>query len=234
MIAFVRAEQRAAVPLVDLGLFGRGAFTAGNIAGFMSYAALFGIFFLMPFVFARVYGDSALAAGLRLSIVPVMLGVVAPAGGALSDRLGSRIVTVTGMLICMAALALLFIAMDGDPGRLPLVMIALAAFGVGQGLFISPNNSAIMASAPANLTGEAGGLLNVMRCLGISVGIAAASALLSWRLEVLTGLVGGTLHAPAPALLTAGRDVILLLGAFAVTAGAMSLKDAGRRPPYST
>jgi hypothetical protein len=70
MVAFMRSERRTAVPLVDLALFRRGAFTAGNIAGLMSYAALFGIFFLMPFVFARVYGDSALAAGLRLSIVP--------------------------------------------------------------------------------------------------------------------------------------------------------------------
>lgn len=74
-------------------------------------------------------------------------------------------------------------------------MLALAVFGVGQGLFISPNNSAIMAAAPAQLTGEAGGLLNVMRSLGISVGIAAASALLSWRLAVLTGSGHNTLHA---------------------------------------
>ena len=56
----------------------------------MSYAALFGIFFLMPFIFVRVYRDSILAAGLRLSIVPVMLGAVAPIGGALYDRLGAR------------------------------------------------------------------------------------------------------------------------------------------------
>ena len=233
LVAFVRAERRAAIPLVDLSLFRRGAFTAGNIAGFMSYAALFGIFFLMPFVFARVYDDSALAAGLRLSIVPVMLGVVAPAGGALSDRLGSRIVTVTGMLVCVAALAVLAVAMNGERGDLPPVILALAAFGAGQGLFISPNNSAIMASAPDSLTGEAGGLLNVTRCLGISVGIAAASALLEWRLEALTGLAG-TVHAAAPALLAASRDVILLLAAFALVAGAMSLKDAERLPPYST
>src|SRR5262245_32750205 len=124
MIAFVRSERRAGDPLVDLGLFHRSAFTTGNIAGFMSYAALFGIFFLMPFVFARVYGDSALTAGLRLSLVPVMLGVVAPIGGALSDRLGARIVTVTGMLVCVAALALLLIVMDGKPDGLPLVMVA--------------------------------------------------------------------------------------------------------------
>src|SRR5438876_4048936 len=60
------------------------------------------------------------------------------------------------MLICIAALALLFAVLDGAQGSLPLVMFALALFGIGQGLFISPNNSAIVAAAPASLTGEPG------------------------------------------------------------------------------
>jgi EmrB/QacA subfamily drug resistance transporter len=220
---FVRTERRAEAPLVDLKLFRKDTFVTGNVAGLLSYAALFGVMFLMPFVFVRVYGDSALAAGLRLSIVPVVLGVIAPIGGVLYDRFGSRIVTAAGMLICVAGLALLFAAMDGTPGSLLPVMLALAVFGLGQGLFISPNNSAIMAAAPAHLTGEAGGLLNVMRCLGISVGIAASSALLSWRLAELTGSGHNTLHAQAHHLLSAGGDVILLLGGFAAVAGLISL-----------
>jgi EmrB/QacA subfamily drug resistance transporter len=223
MTLFVRAERRAEAPLVDLNLFRQDAFVTGNIAGLMSYAALFGLMFLMPFIFVRAYGDSVLAAGLRLSIVPMMLGVTAPLGGALYDRLGARLVTAAGMLICVAGLVLLFAAMDGRPGSLLPAMFALAVFGVGQGLFISPNNSAIMDAAPPQLTGEAGGLLNVMRSLGISVGIAAASALLSWRLAILTGSGHNTLHALAPELLSAGRDVVLLLGSFAGIAGAISL-----------
>jgi EmrB/QacA subfamily drug resistance transporter len=220
---FVRAEQRAAAPLIDLTLFRSGAFSAGNSAGLLSYAALFGLFFLMPFVFVRVYQDSILAAGLRLSIVPVMLGMVAPVGGALYDRFGARVLTASGMLICAGALALLFAVMDGTPESLLPVMLALALFGVGQGLFISPNNSAIVAAAPASLTGEAGGLLNVMRSFGISVGVAAASSLLAWRLAVLTGSGHNTLHAGARDLLSASRDVIVLLGGFAAVAGAISL-----------
>src|SRR6516165_9047338 len=78
---FVRAEQRADAPLIDLTLFRQSAFSAGNVAGLMGYAALFGLFFLMPFIFVRAYRDSTFAAGLRLSIVPVMLGVVAPIAG---------------------------------------------------------------------------------------------------------------------------------------------------------
>jgi hypothetical protein len=97
-------------------------------------------------------------------------------------------------------------------------------------LFISPNNSAIMAAAPAQLTGEAGGLLNVMRCIGTSVGIAAASSLLAWRLQTLTGF-SSTTHAPADALLSASHDVILLLGVFAAATAAISLVVQAPRSP---
>src|SRR5207245_8181963 len=109
-------------------------------------------------------------------------------------------------------------------------LIVLAIIGIGQGFFISPNNSAIIAAAPASLAGEAGGLLNVMRSLGVSVGVAAASSLLAWRLAVLTGSGHNTLHANAQQLLSAGRDVIVLLGSFAAIAGAISLAQTDFSP----
>ena len=119
LMLFVRCERRAEAPLIDFTLFRPRAFLTGNIAGLLSYAALFGLFFLMPFVFVRVYQDSIFSAGLRLSIVPVMLGLVAPVGGALYDRLGARLLTASGMLICVIGLALLFTVMNGTP-RKPL------------------------------------------------------------------------------------------------------------------
>jgi EmrB/QacA subfamily drug resistance transporter len=223
---WVYIEKRAPAPLVQLALFRRVAFSIGNAAGLLAYAALFGLFFLMPFLFIRAYGMPALEAGLRLSIVPVALGVMAPAGGAMSDCLGPRIASI-GMLICVGSLALLFTALDSLQ-HLQLVMLSLALFGLGQGLFISPNNSGIMAVAPTEFSGEAGGVVNVARNIGISVGLAGASSLLSVRLQALTGIAGDTVHAPPLALLSAGRDTIILLGAFALVAGALSL--AHRRP----
>ena len=102
---FIRCERRAEAPLIDLGAVPpKRASRAGNIAGLLSYAALFGLFFLMPFIFVRAYGDSMLRRGTAALIVPVMLGVVAPIGGMLYDRLGARIVTAVGMLICVGGL----------------------------------------------------------------------------------------------------------------------------------
>jgi EmrB/QacA subfamily drug resistance transporter len=223
LVLFVLTERRARSPLIDFQLLGKGAFLVGNIANFLSYATLFGVFFVVPFVLVRVYDDSALATGLRLSIVPVMLGLLAPVGGALYDRIGPRAVTACGMAVCIAGLAVLHFCLDGTAGDLTYVILALAIFGVGQGLFISPNSGAIMATVPAAMTGEAGSLLNMMRNLGMSTGIAAASTLLALRLSALTGNAGATISAPPATLLAASRDVLLLLAGFAALAGVLSL-----------
>ena len=220
---FARVERRAETPLIDFQLLRQGAFLIGNVANFLSYAALFGLFFLVPFVLVRAYQDTALAAGLRLSIVPVMLGLLAPLGGALYDRFGARVVTASGMVVCIAGLAVLHVFLDGAAANMPMVMLALAIFGVGQGLFISPNSGSIMATAPEELTGEAGSLLNMARYLGMSAGIASASALLAMRLSAATGIQGSTINVSAQALVAASRDVILLLCCFVALAGVLSL-----------
>jgi len=220
LVLFVRTERRAATPLLDLHLLARRTFLLGNAANFMSYAVLFGVFFLIPFVLVRIYDDSALAAGLRLSILPVMLGLLAPVGGALYDRFGARAPTSCGMLICIASLGMIYVFLDGSAENLPLVTLALALFGVGQGLFISPNTSAIMATAPPEQTGQAGSVLNVVRLIGMSAGIAGASTLFALGLGD-TG--GSTLDVPTSSLVAASRGVVLLLGGLAVLAALISL-----------
>jgi MFS family permease len=152
-----------------------------------------------------------------------MLGLLAPVGGILYDRFGARIVTAAGMAVCVAGLAVLYLFLDGKAANMPLVMLAMAIFGAGQGLFISPNSSAIMATAPEALTGEAGSLLNVVRYLGISTGIAGASTVLALGITDAPGAPGITVNASAEALIFASRLVIMLLGVLAVLAGAFSL-----------
>lgn len=223
-LLFWRTERRAVTPLLDLELLGKPAFLLGNAANFVSYAALFGVFFLMPFALVRVYDETALVAGLRLSILPVMLGLLAPLGGMLSDRLGTRVPTVCGMLTSIAGLAGLYVFLDGSTANLPLVMLSLGIIGAGQGLFISPNGSAIMSTAPPDKTGQAGSVLNVVRLLGISTGIAGASTLL---VLALGRSAGSTLGLPATDLVAASRDVVLLLICLAALAAAISLVQPG-------
>ena len=226
---FIRQESRTPAPLLDLQLFRNGAFAGGIVAIVVSYALLYGMFFLMSFALVRGYHDSPLTAGLRLAIVPVALGIVAPFSGGLHDRLGARAVLPGGMAICTAAIILLSQQLTGSPSSLLGVMAALAGFGAGLGLFIAPNNSATLSAAPADRHGQAGGLLNLMRIFGTSLGVAAASAMLSWRFDARTGLGDHTMGAPEQGLLGGVADGMWLLVAFAVVAGLTSILRGPKR-----
>jgi EmrB/QacA subfamily drug resistance transporter len=233
LVLFLRAETRVAAPLLDPRLFETRAFALANAGSLMSYALLFGVMLLMPFVFERAYLDDPLAAGLRLSIVPIAISLLAPVSGVLYDRLGPRVPTLSGMAACGAGLVLLYATLRQEPHDLLYVMLALGVFGVGQGLFTAANNTAIMAAAPEDLSGEAGGLLNVTRAFGISLGIAGASTVLAWRLSAM-GHAGASTVAVAPAtMLAASREVVVFLALFALAAAVASALPTGRGPSLS-
>ncbi|HEU0166382.1 MAG TPA: MFS transporter, partial [Chloroflexota bacterium] len=195
---FALIERRAAFPLIDMALFRRSAFTAGIAAGLLSYAVLFGLLFLMPFYLERILGRNAAIAGLLLTPVPLAIGLLAPVSGFLADKRGARPLMVAGMLVAAIALAGLALL---SPAPLAAVIVLLAAFGVGLGLFTPPNNSAIMGSAPANRLGVAGGVLNMTRSVGTSLGVAATGAVLAVSLAALSGgTVESTFNASQPAL----------------------------------
>ena len=229
---FVWREAQAPAPLIQLSLFRVPAFSAGAVGVLISYGLLYGMLFAMSFALVRGYHDPSLAAGLRLTIVPVALGLIAPFSGAAADK-RPRLVMLGGMAFCgLAALALTRL-LTGSPASLPGVMVALAAFGVGLGLYIAPNNSATLGAAPADKQGVAGGLVNLLRVLGTGVGVAAASAMLSWRLEATVGAHGRTAGASEPALLAAVGAALIMLAAFAALGAVMAVirndPEAGRR-----
>jgi hypothetical protein len=138
--------------------------------------------------------------------------------------------TTSAMLLCLGALVLLSRSLAGETANYLGVMGALALFGVGLGMFIAPNNSATIAAAPDERTGEAGGLLNLMRALGCTIGIATASVAFSWRLYVYTGNGHRTTDVLTHIILAATVDVLWVLGGFAVAAGSCALlRDTVRR-----
>jgi EmrB/QacA subfamily drug resistance transporter len=220
---FVRRELRQADPLIDLHLFRSSAFSGGLVAANLSYGLLYSMFFLMSFLFIHGFNESPILAGLHLALIPIALGLVAPFSGGIYARIGARTMTTLAMLLCLAALVLLSRTLAAQTVNNLLVMVALALFGAGLGMFIAPNNSASIAAAPENHTGEAGGMLNLMRVLGCAVGIATASATFSWRLSVLTGHGNRTTNAPTQAILAATGEVLWVLAAFALAAGSCAL-----------
>ncbi|MBN8248912.1 MAG: MFS transporter [Verrucomicrobia bacterium] len=227
LAAFVRRERRAEAPLIRLSLLSRRDFAAGIVGVTMSYALIYGMFFLMSFALVRGAQLQPLQAGLHLAILPVILGLTAPASGFLTERLGARWLQLGGMLCCALGLMVLHGSLDRLGADQAETMTALALYGVGLGLFISPNNAATLATAPAADAAVAGGLLNLFRVVGTSLGIAAASSVLSWRLAAATGhFVSPSAVSPILLFHTAAQSLGLLL-AFVLVAALVSLV----RPP---
>ena len=183
---------------------------------------LYGMFFAMSFALVRGYHDPAFAAGLRLTVIPVALGFVAPFGGAWADK-RPRLIMAGGMMVCLASALALTALLTGTPESLNGVMAALAAFGAGLGLYIAPNNNATIGAAAADKSGVAGGLLNLLRVFGAGVGVAAASTALGWGLDAETGAVARTAHAAEAVLLSAVGAVLAMLAIFAAIGAAAAL-----------
>ncbi len=223
MALLVRQERGSPSPLVDLRLFQSKGFSFGAIAVLLGYAMLYGMFFLISFALEHGYGDSPLAAGLRLAIIPVALGVTAPFGGSLSDRLGARMLSGAGMTLCCVALAVLGFAIVSQSASRTPDAVAFALFGAGLGVFIAPNNHATINAAPKNLAGQAGAMLNLMRVLGTSIGVASASSTLSWGIQLVTGSYGDWKSFPGSTTLYAVDIGLVMLACMAAVAGLISV-----------
>ncbi|HYZ03305.1 MAG TPA: MFS transporter [Candidatus Binatia bacterium] len=166
-LAFVVRERVASSPMVQLDLFRKVPFSAGISSGLLSYLVTFGVLFAVPFSLQARHTPTNLA-GLELTVLPAALAVVAPVAGRVADRVGARPVTVTGMLVTAAGL----VALGLGHGTLVQLLPELVVIGAGLGAFTPANNAAIMGSAPRAQSGVAGGILNMTRGLGTSLGVA--------------------------------------------------------------
>ncbi len=168
--AFLLREHRVDHPLVRPSLFRIRAFVAGQLAGMFATLSLVSLVFLLPFYWQGLRGYSAQDAGLLMLPVPLSIMLMAPLSGRISDVRGARGVATTGL--CVVALGLFLMSRIGATTAVPDVLWRLAVFGTGLGLFLAPNNNAVMSSVPAEHRGVASGLLALFRFSGQSSGIA--------------------------------------------------------------
>jgi MFS family permease len=156
LVGFLWWEMRTEHPLLDLSLFRNGRFSLSLLTAVLVFVVIAGTIFILPFYLELVLGYRPRHVGLLLAVSPVLAGCVAPLAGYLSDRLGSRLISLAG-LACMTLGCLLISTFSADLTDLGYIL-RVAPFGIGLGLFQSPNNSAIMGSVPTNRLGIASGV----------------------------------------------------------------------------
>ncbi|MDX1468885.1 MAG: MFS transporter [Acidimicrobiia bacterium] len=186
--AFIRIEFRVESPMIELRLFKNPVLTVSVVSGFLTFVCMSATFFLLPFYLDGMLGLDLRTVGLLLGAAPLMVGLVSPLAGSLSDRIGVRPLTLAG-LITMSGAYLGFLTIDLDL-TVPHYLAIAIPLGIGVAVFQSPNNSAIMGSVPKEYMGVGGGLLTITRLLGQITGIAVLGSI--WAANVARS-VGGDL-----------------------------------------
>lgn len=208
---FVRAESLVAQPMLDLALFKNPLFRINLITGFLTFIVISGTTLMMPFYLENILQYSTTQAGLLMGVLPVALGLTAPISGMLSDRLGTRPITMVGLI----ALVIGYTAMSTLEQTTSAIGFALRILpiGLGMGIFQSPNNSAIMGSAPRERLGVASGMLAITRTLGQTSGIAVFGAVWAARVFANAGEVfpGGVTAAPPAAQVRGLQETFYLM-----------------------
>ncbi len=213
-------------PLLDRTLFGDPVFGTAALALFLSFVALFAAVFLTPFYLERVLGLGPSAVGRVLVVVPLLLLAISPLAGALSDRLGTRRLSVTGLSLVTLGLLLLAWMVGGPeaPAGVAALVGGLFVVGLGQGLFQSPNASAAMGAAPSAKLGIAGGAIATLRNCGMLCGVGLAATIFERREAAYVAAGLGA----APAAGGGMRDA-LVVAALVALAGVVLVSRGGVR-----
>jgi DHA2 family multidrug resistance protein len=179
LAVFVWWEFRQSEPLVDLSLFRSAGFSVINLIALIFGVGMFGSTFLLPIFLQNMLGYPALLAGLTLLPAGLVMGVVAPIAGRLSDRIGAKPFVLLGLAV-MAFSMYLNSHINLQTSR-ETIYGWLVLRGLGMGLMFSPMTSLALGLVPRWKAGQASGLLNVIRQVGGSFGIAIFGTLLARR-----------------------------------------------------
>jgi len=178
--------------VLDLGLFRNRTFTMASVTNFIQMTAGSMGPVLIPFFLISGLLLSSSVSGMLMALIAVPPLILSPLSGWLSDRIGNRIPMVVATIFFTAAL---FFASRLDiASSIRDASLILLLFGVGMGIFMAPNQSAVIGAAPRTNLATSLGVSNTMRLLGSSVGMAVAGTLYAQQQLVYTAelTAGGT------------------------------------------
>ena len=175
--SFVILELRQRVPMLDLTLFRNGTFAGANVVILMVGLAMFGVFFFVSLYMQNILGFSAVQAGAAFLPMTVLIILVAPIAGKLSDRIGSRWLMTGGMTLL--GIQLLYYSTLGVNANFWDLLPALLIGGVGMSLTMTPSAAAIIGSVPTDKAGVGSAVMNSMRQVGGSIGVALIGAIIA-------------------------------------------------------
>ena len=205
LTAFVQLERRQAAPMLDLTLFRNRTYVGANLVMLLVALAMFGVFFFVSLYMQNILGYSAVEAGASFLPMTLLIIVLAPIAGRLSDRFGSRWLMAGGMLL-LACQLVYFSQLSADSSFWNLLP-GLVLGGFGMSMTMTPSAAAATRSVPVAKAGVGSAVLNACRQVGGSIGIALMGAIMAAQLNAVE---------PVESFMAGFEDALLVAGAIAL------------------
>jgi predicted MFS family arabinose efflux permease len=207
LTAFLLFEHYQRLPMLELGLFRNKGFSGANAVMLLVGLAMFGIFFYVSLYVQRVLGYSPIEAGASFLPWTVLIVILAPQAGRMSDRIGPRPLVVGGMIVITGSL-LVFASLGANETYWSLLPAMLLG-GIGMSAAMAPTTAAAMHSVRPDKAGVGSAVLNSMRQVGGSLGIAIMGAIVAASASPGEGDPGGFMRGFHHALVTGAALTIL-------------------------
>jgi EmrB/QacA subfamily drug resistance transporter len=228
LVAFLLVEHYQRLPMLELGLFRNKRFAGANTVMLLVGLAMFGVFFYVSLYIQNVLGYSPIEAGASFLPWTVLIVILAPLAGKLSDKYGSRPFVTAGMVVLTLTL-IVFSRMDENTtfwGLLPAMLLG----GLGMSLAMAPTTAAAMQSVSPDKAGVGSAVLNSARQVGGSLGIAIMGAIVAASVKTGGRNPAAFLDGFHHALVTAAALTLLGAVVAALTLGGRPQREPERAP----
>jgi EmrB/QacA subfamily drug resistance transporter len=224
LVVFVLLETRQRLPMLDLSLFRNPTFAGANTVMGLVGLAMFGIFFYNSLFLQNVLHYGAIKTGATFLPMTLLIMFVAPAAGKVSDRVGPRWLMGVGMSLLTVSL-LLFATLD-QRSSFWNILPGLLVGGLGMAITMAPTTSAAMSAVPTDKAGVGSAVINSMRQVGGSLGVAIMGTLVAMQISV------APFNPRFPAQFVDGYHHALLVGAGLLIVGAIVAVSTVRVAPH--
>ena len=219
-VTFIRIEKRISHPLITFSIFKNKIFTVSLITAVLIFASNFFVNVVIPFYLQNSRGLPANQAGLLMMVFPLLMVVGSPISGYLTDKIGTKLLTFSGLVLLSITSLMYMFLNQGTP--IWYYILATAIMGLGNALFQSPNNTTVMSSVSKEDLGVAGSMNSFARNLGMVLGIALATTILYNAMSSVYGQRVTTYINDRPDIFIFGMR-ITFLGSFILCLTALGL-----------
>jgi DHA2 family multidrug resistance protein len=179
LAVFIMAEFTAVHPLIEIGLFRNFNFSVSNLILFIFGLGMFGSNFLLPIYLQNSLGYTPLQAGLVFLPVGILLGITSPIAGIITDRFSAKLPVIVGLsLLAFTLYKFSFLSYLSEKSQ---IMFPLYIRGVAMALIFSPLTTIAISEISNQKMAQASGLINVIRQVGGSFGVAIFGTILTQR-----------------------------------------------------